>query len=136
MINLQIRLLNNHIKILKVEGHADFFPMDEIQEGNGAITHKKVTRKESMGSVPCAAVSVLCKSFIESIALYATQRKETVETFMKVCAPKEGSLEVELVVPENDLLHVHRFAIEQMLIIGIQTVAKEYPFDIKLRIGK
>ena len=124
-----MRVYLHYIRSLRKNSKASIFFWKKKKE--------KVTEEnQQMGSIPCAAVSILCKSFIESIVLYMDQHKKQLDTYMDIKSNKEGELELLLDPPNIDLLHVHRYAIEQMFIIGLQSVAEEYPLEIELAIDR
>lgn len=135
MITISITLKDNHISVLDVDGHADFFPIGDEVSIKGMFAKKQDDEEKSnIGNIPCASISILCKSFVDSILLYASQRKQDPKEHVEFDAKEKGRLSVELQTPSNDPMHVHRYAIEQLLIVGIQAVAKEYPNDVKLSI--
>lgn len=132
MIDITIQLTESHISKLDVKGHALLFQFD-INNYKKHVTLPNKTMG-GIGSIACASVSVLCRSFIETIAVCSIHKKEKIENHILINANKEGSLKVELLTPQTEPMHVHRYAIEQMLIVGLQVVAQEYPHDIKLNI--
>lgn len=137
MITVHITLKNNHLSVLEIIGHADFYAIGEIQNKKnikGLFKQHDTQTLTNTGNIPCASISILCKSFVDSIVLYAMQKNEDIKKFMTVEAKEKGSLTIQLIEPTSDPMHVYRYAIEQMLIIGIQAVAKEYKDDVSLQI--